>query len=191
MKKQKIAHRFPTPHGWVVGQINSRKKNTGAWEGKYPGDGLFYQHKLEMEDYGIDKNWGFVKYLGDKWPDGPTGVESSVRGSGSGGSRGVGINRGDRGVGDNGGGGGEGAAGAGGDGDGGSAAGRAGAARGGTGTGDRGGATPGGAAEKVLVLVVRLEVAKVIKDNVVVSKRDLLHVLLEVVEGKREIQLML
>ena len=51
-----------------MGRINSRKKNTGMWEGKYPGDGLFYQHKLEMEDYGIDKNWGFVK-LGDKWPD--------------------------------------------------------------------------------------------------------------------------
>ena len=56
-KKEKIAHRLLSPHGWVVGRINSRKKNTGAWEGKYPGDGLFYQHKLKMEDYGIDKNW--------------------------------------------------------------------------------------------------------------------------------------
>jgi hypothetical protein len=45
--------------------------------------------------------------------------------------------------------------------------------------------------EELLVLFTRLEVAKFIKDNVVVSKRDLLHVLLEVVEGKREIQLML
>ena len=39
--------------------------------------------------------------------------------------------------------------------------------------------------------VTQFEVAKVIKDNVVVSKRDLLHVLLEVVVGKGEMLLML
>jgi hypothetical protein len=157
-KKEKIAHRLLSPHGWVVGRINSRKKNTGAWEGKYPGDGHFTKHKLKIEDYGIDKNWGFVKYLGDKGPDGPTGVENSVRGNGSGVSCGVVIDteefwRRQQWWWDS--------------------------------------ATQWDLPKEVLMRVTQFEVAKVIKDNVVVSKRDLLHVLLEVVVGKGEMLLML
>jgi hypothetical protein len=49
--KDPPSHRFHPPGGWVVGRINSRKQNIGAWEGTYPGDGLFYLHTLEMEDF--------------------------------------------------------------------------------------------------------------------------------------------
>ena len=33
----------------MVGSIAEQEYCTNAWEGKYPGDGLFYQHKLEMD----------------------------------------------------------------------------------------------------------------------------------------------
>jgi hypothetical protein len=61
---------------------------------------LVVQYKLDIISVGLrpaalTKNWGFVKYLGDKWHDGPTGVERFVKGSGSGGKYGVvGISRG-------------------------------------------------------------------------------------------------
>jgi hypothetical protein len=77
MTRQKIAHRFPPPYGWEVGRVHRKRSAEGEWEVKY-GENLYQTHKLEKENYGIDKDWVFVKYLGKDWSEDSGGTGQAV-----------------------------------------------------------------------------------------------------------------